>query len=81
MKRLRWKATELRQLLLYTGPVVLKSVLPRQVYDNFMLLSVEFAIYILANSNYCIEMNDLAHSFLVTFVEHYGLLYGKEMVV
>lgn len=78
-ERLRWKATEFRQLLLYTGPVVLKSVLPRQVYDNFMLLSV--AIYILANSNYCIEMNDLAHSFLVSFVEHYGLLYGKEMVV
>lgn len=26
-------------------------------------------------------MNDLAHSFLVSFVEHYGLLYGKEMVV
>lgn len=78
-ERLRWKATEFRQLLLYTGPIVFKGVLPRQVYDNFMLLSA--AIYILANSQFCIEMNDLAHSFLVAFVEHYGLLYGKEHVV
>ncbi len=40
VERCRWKATELRQFLLYTGPVVLRGVLQPQIYDNFMLLSV-----------------------------------------
>lgn len=78
-ERLRWKATELRQFLLFTGPIVLKGVLLPQVYDNFMLLSV--AIYILVSPQYCLQLNHLAHHFLVSFVEHYGLLYGKDQVV
>ena len=36
----RWKATEFRQFLLYTGPVVLLRKLPMPLYKNFMLLSV-----------------------------------------
>ncbi len=55
-ERNRWKATELRQFLLYTGPVVLKDVLKSQIYDNFMLLSV--GVYILVSSEYCLRMND-----------------------
>jgi len=33
---LRWKATELRQFLLYTGPVALLNVLPESLYQNFL---------------------------------------------
>ena len=43
----QWKATEFRQFLLYTGPVVLKGRLTQALYKNFMLLSV--AIRILLN--------------------------------
>jgi len=33
-----WKATEFRQFLLYTGPVVLKSLLPENMYIHFLML-------------------------------------------
>lgn len=79
IERCRWKATELRQFLLYTGPVVLRGVLQPQIYDNFMLLSV--GVYILASPKYCLELNDLAKTLLVSFVEHFGQLYGEEFLV
>ncbi|XP_051787729.1 uncharacterized protein si:dkey-242h9.3 [Erpetoichthys calabaricus] len=77
-ERLRWKATELRQFLLYTGPVVLREILHSEVYQNFMLLSV--GIYILASPEYCSTMNDFANSLLVAFVKHFSELYGPEFV-
>ena len=40
----QWKATELRQFLLHTGPVILKKVLPRFMYKHFF-------IFIYSNSN------------------------------
>lgn len=30
-----WKATELRLFLLYLGPVVLKNILQKELYDTF----------------------------------------------
>ncbi|XP_048010162.1 uncharacterized protein si:dkey-242h9.3 isoform X1 [Megalobrama amblycephala] len=78
-ERCRWKATELRQFLLYTGPVVLRGILQPQIYDNFMLLSV--GVYILASPQYCMELNDFAKTLLVSFVEHFGQLYGEEFLV
>jgi len=40
----RWKATELRQFLLYTGMISLCGVVDDAVYNNFMLLSVSMYI-------------------------------------
>ena len=48
----RWKATEFRQFLLYTGPVVLKQFIDDTIYKNFMLLSV--SLHILLNT-YLVE--------------------------
>lgn len=44
-----WKATEYRQILLYTGPVVLKSILSQDNYNHFISLHV--AIRILCNES------------------------------
>jgi len=43
---LNWKATEFRQFLLYTGPVVLKSVLKSDNYDHFIILHVAISILV-----------------------------------
>lgn len=40
----RWKATEFRQFLLYTGRVVLKSILDKKIYLYFMSLHVAVRI-------------------------------------
>ena len=40
----QWKATEFRQLVLYTGPVVLKKVLRKEVYEHFLCLTVAVSI-------------------------------------
>ncbi|KAK3107380.1 hypothetical protein FSP39_013310 [Pinctada imbricata] len=45
----RWKATEFRQFILYTGPIVLKSVVSENIYEHFLTLTV--AMSILLDSN------------------------------
>ncbi|XP_077277560.1 uncharacterized protein LOC143905820 [Temnothorax americanus] len=72
----RFKATELRQLLLYTGPVIFLKTLSRDKYVHFLSLSV--AIRILCSKEYCVQLLDYAHSLLVYFVENYGTLYGHQ---
>ncbi|XP_065664460.1 uncharacterized protein LOC136086117 [Hydra vulgaris] len=39
-----WQATEFKQFLLYTGPVVLKGILTRDSYRNFISFSIAIRI-------------------------------------
>ena len=75
----RWKATEFRQFLLYTGPVVLKHNLNQTFYDNFLTLCI--GMHILLNSSLCQNYNDYAKQLMVAFVRHFGELYGRDMLV
>ncbi len=57
-----WKATELRQFLLYLGPVYLKLILKKEVYRHFLLLYC--GISILSSSELHETLNDRAQEFL-----------------
>lgn len=76
---LRWKATELRQFLLYTGPVVLRDILSDTLYQHFMLLSV--GVSILACPRFALSYCDYANTLLTLFVTEAEKLYGKEIYV
>nr|XP_042912828.1 uncharacterized protein LOC122272862 [Parasteatoda tepidariorum] len=71
----RWKATEYRQFLLFTGPIVLKGSLRNDLYMHFLLLHCSIKVFI-TNSN--IAMMNFAHSWLLCFVKGFPFLYGKE---
>ena len=71
----KWKATELRQFLLYTGPVVLKTILKDTIYSNFLDLSV--AIRILLSPNLLSKNIAYAEQLLKYFVVTFSKLYGE----
>jgi len=76
----RYKATEFRQFLLYTGPVVLRGILPNELYSHFLLLSS--ATYVLLSKNSCLKYwNDMAKRWMEKFVQQMSEFYGKTSVI
>lgn len=75
----RWKATEFRLFLLYTGPILLKDVLNADLYSHFMLFHV--AITIFSNSAYTKKYCNIAQDLLAKFVKESVRLYGPEFNV
>ena len=72
----RWKATECRQFLLYTGPLVLRGRIPSDNYLHFLCLHV--AVRILVKPTLVMTEVDYAESLLQYFVQQFPKLYGKE---
>ena len=74
----RYKATEFRQFLLYTGVTYLAEVLPEALYKNFLLLSVAMRIFL------CPQLAAIyaesAHTLLTLFIQHASALFGSEVV-
>nr|CAI5841124.1 unnamed protein product [Callosobruchus analis] len=72
-----WKATEFRTFLLYTGPIALKDVLPRNMYTNFLTLHV--AIRILTSPELINNTSlEYAQGLLKHFVQYFQIIYGKD---
>ena len=72
-----FKATELRQLCLYTGVIVLKDYVSRAVYDHFVTFHV--AMSILSNPLFCKIESWIAYAEKLNekFVENFQKLYGR----
>nr|XP_047129318.1 uncharacterized protein LOC124809315 [Hydra vulgaris] len=73
----KWKATEFRSFLLYSGPIVLCDILSKPVYEHFLIL--HSSIFLLCRSQehevikYCGEL-------LKIFVTKAVALYGKSFM-
>lgn len=73
-----WKATEFRMFLLYIGPLVLKSNIPQNAYQLFILLHC--AISILCSPEYFEIFKADANNMLRTFVNWSKFVLGKHFV-
>lgn len=73
----RWKATELRQKLLYTGPLVFKNSISEKSYSHFMCLNIAMIILISPSLHLFIEF---AKQLLMSFVKNFQIIYGKHLI-
>lgn len=70
----RWKAREYRLFLLYTGPLVLRKILPRNKYEHFIFLHV--AMRVLSDPSSTNDQILYVSDILKTFVSDFGSIYG-----
>jgi len=77
----RWKATELRMFLLYTGPIVLKGVLSQELYKHFLSLTVSISILLLGNAEKRRHLVHYACQLLHHFVSNSDSMYGPTFLV
>lgn len=76
-----WKATEYRQFLLYTGPIVLKDALPAEQYEHFLCLSVAVSIMLYDASEKRNAYLQYASELLEYFIKKSATVYGKKFPV
>jgi hypothetical protein len=72
-----WKATELRQILLYSGPIVFRRVLDPEKYLHFLALHV--SLRILSSVKHIGDEANVhfADELLQYFVKNFGRIYGR----
>jgi hypothetical protein len=75
----RWKATEFRLFMVYTGKIVLRGILEKSLYQHFLTFSI--ALSILVSPSLSIQHKNYAHELLQHFVGKCKDLYGSEFLV
>lgn len=74
-----WKAVEFRSFILYVGPIVLRHILPNNLYTHFLTLHV--AMTIVTCPKLCQrDFLNFAEALFYHFVVSFEILYGKEYV-
>ncbi|CAM1304384.1 Uncharacterised protein r2_g1432 [Pycnogonum litorale] len=76
----RWKATEFRQFLLYTGAIVLHCVVSKEVYDHFLTLNVAMSILLSSKDDVRNLYLDYSSQLLRYFVRKATHIYGDTIV-
>ena len=76
----RFKATEFRTFMLYTGPVVLKGLINEQRYKHFLNLTVAMSILLDSNHGYRMAKMELARELLIDFVFDAEDIYGPKFI-
>lgn len=74
----RFKATEYRQLLLYTGPMIFKNKINNNMYLHF--LTLHCAIRILCCNHLLEKYLNYAKDLLHYFVKNFSVIYGPEFI-
>ncbi len=74
-----WKATEFKQFLSYTGPVVLHGKIPDLRYKNLMVLLV--ALHMLVSESLCSSYCDNVEKLLEYFVKDFAGIYGADKFI
>lgn len=74
-----WKATQFRFFLHYCGALVFRKILPKQIYQHFLLLVV--ACRILCDPDLCVEYVNYARELLRKFFELLQNFYGLDSQV
>jgi len=76
---LRWKATEFRSFILYTGPVVLQSIISKECYDHFICLHVSISV-LLSPAAVHGHLLHFINKLLSYYVQKFGEIYGEEFL-
>lgn len=71
----RWKASEFRSFLLYSGPVVLKGLLSEVRYKHFLYFHC--AMRIVCDGTYALDTGRLAVDLIEKFSKNFENLYGN----
>ena len=77
----RWKATELRQFVLYTGPLVLRNVVSDNIYKHFLTLTVALSIMLDSDDDKRNSYLGYANELIVYFVKKCKDIYGDTFTV
>ena len=77
----RWKATEFRLFLLYTGRFILRNILKKDYYKHFLILSNAIHLFICPINSKIPESINLGHNLIKKFIKNGIKLYGHSFPV
>ena len=72
----RFKATELRTFILYTGPVIMKGILKADHYKHFLFLTIAMSVLFDEDAEFRNENLDFALENLLCFVKYAPKIFG-----